>query len=310
MQLTKDAHTKAGSRQISFKTRERYLSMLLLLPAVLVVGIVYIYPAVSSIIYSFSEFDMLDFAFGKFVGLRNYIELLSEKSTWVLIKRTIFFGTSKVLIATVIAFLIAMLLNKKFVGCKFLRVLILLPWAIPPVVSGTMWGQMFHAESGIINAIIYQLGLGDGNTIWLGTPKLALGVIIVAEVWRALPFLTLFILAGLQNISPDMHEAASIDGANAWQRFTRITMPLIIPVMIPLMVLQFAMAMKTFDVIFVLTRGGQNTSILNYMVYKEGFEYFCMERAAAGAYILVALTLLVIGAMLYLQKLFLRRTGQ
>lgn len=155
---------------------------------------------------------------------------------------------------------------------------------------------MFHADVGFLNALFLRAGLIERYQIWLGNGWTALHVIAVAEVWKAIPFMVLFFLAGLQAIPPQLFEAAAVDGATAWQRFRHILMPLMLPIAIPLALIQFVWAMKAFDTIFVLTRGGPGggTTTLNYFVYQEAFESFNLGRASAAAYVLLLLTLAVV----------------
>lgn len=286
----------------SLKEKERRYGYVLIIPALLIVGGLYLYPSLLTILFSFSNVDKASFAISEFVGFQHYIDLLTQPSYWTVIGRTLYFAGMIVLLALTISFCIALLLNQRFVGRSILRVVVLLPWAVPPVVAGVMWGQIFHAEAGTLNALLTQLGVIADNIIWLGNDVLALHVIILAEVWRAIPFITLFILAGLQNISPSLYEAAAIDGAGRWKQFKHILVPLILPIMVPLVLLQFSFAMKSFDTIFVLTRGNQGTTILNYHVYKETFEHLNFGGGAASAYILFALTLLFVFMAVLVQR--------
>lgn len=286
----------------SLEEKDRRYGYLLILPALLIVGGLYIYPSLLTIFFSFSNVDKRSFAITEFVGIDHYINLLTNFSFWELIGRTLYFAGMIVILTLVISFFIALLLNQRFWGRSIIRVTVLLPWAVPPVVAGVMWGQIFHAEAGTLNALLRQWGLINNNIIWLGDDILALHVIILAEVWRAIPLITLFILAGLQNISPSLYEAAAVDGASRWEQFKHILFPLMVPILIPLFLLQFSFAMKSFDTIFVLTRGTQGTSTLNYFVYKETFEYLDFGVGSASAYILFALTLLVVFVIFLLQR--------
>ena len=283
--------------------RERLLGIVMTAPAVLLVAGVYLYPAVTTVVLSLAEFDLVRLSIRRFVGLKHYLELLASPGFLQVVGRTVYFGLVIVALTTILAFLIALLLNEEFIGRTVLRVVVLLPWAVPPVVAGVLWGQMFHAEIGFINALLFRLGLIDSYQVWLGDPTVALHVIVLVEVWRALPFMILFFLAGLQSLPAHVFEAAAIDGASVWQRLGHILLPLIAPIAIPLMVIQFVWAMKAFDTIFVLTRGGpgRSTTTLNYFVYQEGFQFFDLGRASAAAYVLLLITLAVIGALLLLR---------
>lgn len=290
----------------TLEEKDKRYGYLLILPALLIVGGLYLYPALLTILFSFTNVDKRSFAITEFVGVSHYLNLLTSSNFWLIIGRTLYFALMIVILTLLISFGIALLLNQKFWGRSILRVVVLLPWAVPPVVAGVMWGQIFHAEAGTLNALLNKLGLISSNVIWLGNDILALHVIILAEVWRAIPLMTLFILAGLQNISPSLYEAAAVDGANRWEQFKHILVPLMLPILIPLILLQFSFAMKSFDTIFVLTRGTQGTSTLNYFVYKETFEHLDFGVGSASAYILFAIALLVILAILLVQRKLLK----
>lgn len=280
-------------------------------PAVVLVATVYLYPAVVTLLYSFARIDPADFSFERFVGLQNFSRLLRDDAVQGVIWRTIYFGVAVMVLTIAISFLIAMLLNQSFRGRGLLRVVVLLPWAVPPVVSGVLWGQMFNAEYGFVNGLIRVFG-GEGNIIWLGEPALALHAVIVAEVWRWIPFATLFLLGGLQTIPPSLWEAASVDGATRWQRFRLVTLPLMWPITLPVMLFLFVWSMKAFDTIFVLTRGGpqMGTTTLNFLVYQQGFQEFRFSLASATAYVLMLLTLAMVALLMLLRRLATRRMGE
>lgn len=270
----------------------------LVAPALLVVLGVYGYPAAVTLAFSFGELDLQTFRIDRWVGLAHYATALADPAFVAAAGRTIYFAGLSVVLTVVVAFPIALLLNQRFRGRGLVRVVVLLPWAVPPVVSGVLWGQMFHAESGFINGLIRALG-GAGSTVWLGDAVLALHAVVVAEVWRALPFATLFLLAGLQTLPASAFEAAAIDGASTWQRFRYLTLPLMVPILLPVAIVQFVWAMKAFDIIFVLTRGGprMGTTTLNYLVYLQAFEQLRFGPGAATAYILSLVTLAVIAVL-------------
>ena len=171
-----------------------------------------------------------------------------------------------------------------------------MPWAVPSVVSGVLWGQMFHADTGFLNALLFKVGIISNYKIWLADPVVSLHIIAIAEIWKAIPFMTLFFLSGLQSLPSECFEAASVDGANIFQKFYYILVPLMIPIAIPLFLVQFVLAMKSFDTIFVLTRGGPGggTTTLNYFIYQEAFETFNLGRASAAAYILLVITVAIV----------------
>jgi ABC-type sugar transport system permease subunit len=290
--------------------RDTLLGIAMTAPALLLIAGIYLYPAVMTVIYSLVDFDLVRLRISRYIGLGHYLDLLRSPGFMSVAIRTLYFGALIVVLTSLLAFLIALLLNEPFRGRTLLRTVVLLPWAVPPVVAGVLWGQMFHAEMGFINALLFRLGVIEQYRIWLGQPLTALHAIVVVEVWRALPFMVLFFLAGLQSLPGHLFEAASLDGANTWQRFWHVLVPLLAPIAIPLMMIQFVWSMKVFDTIFVLTRGGpgRSTTTLNYFVYQEGFQFFDLGRASAAAYLLLLLTVVVI-VILYSLRRQLGRWG-
>ena len=285
--------------EVKVKRRGRKIAVAMVAPAVLLVAGVYAYPALSTVVYSLSSIDLSPrFRVVGFVGFTNFARQLSSSAFWEATWVTLYFGVMLCLVTVFLSFLIAMLLNRTFLGRGLVRVTVLLPWAVPPVASGVLWVQMFHAEFGFLNGLIRAFG-GEGDVIWLGGQVIALHSVLIAEVWRWVPFATIFLLAGLQLVPRTVLEAASIDGAGSWRSFRHVTFPLMLPVVVPVVVFLFVWAMKVFDTIFVLTRGGPSraTTTLNFLVYRQGFEQFDFGSAAASAYLLSALTVLVIAGL-------------
>ena len=281
------------------RRRGRLIAAAMVAPAVLVVAGVYAYPAISTLLYSVSKIDLSPrFRIEGIVWARNFINQLTDPNFWQATRITIYFGVMLCLVTVVLSFLIALLLNKTFFGRGLLRVTVLLPWAVPPVASGVLWVQMFHAEFGFLNGLIRTFG-GEGGIIWLGGSTIALHSVLITEVWRWIPFATLFILAGLQTVPKSVREAAAIDGAGPWRGFRHVTFPLMLPVVVPVVIFLFVWAMKVFDTIFVLTRGGpsRGTTTLNFLTYRQGFEQFDFGNAAATAYLLSYLTVLAIAGL-------------
>ena len=279
---------------------EARLAILMVAPAVLIVGGVYLYPALLMLLFSVSRIDVATFSIERLVGLDNYIAVISDAAFGAIAGRTVYFAGVASLLTTLCAFPIALLLNQPFPGRSIVRVAVLLPWAVPPIVSGVIWGQIFHADFGFLNGILRALGF-PGDVIWLGDATLALHALILVEVWRGIPLAVLFLLAALNTLPDGIFEAAAIDGAGAWQSFRFLTLPLMLPLFIPVLSFGFVMALKAFDTIFVLTRGGpaQGTTTLNYLVYQQGFQETRFGAAAATAYILCLLTVLIFAALAF-----------
>jgi ABC-type sugar transport system permease subunit len=278
------------------------LALVLVAPALLVVAAVFLYPAVLTLVFSVAEVDLATFGVDHFVGAAHYERLLRDPTLRAVAVRTLYFGGLVALLTLVLGFAIALLLSRPFAGRGLLRVVVLLPWAVPPVVSGVLWGQIYAAECPD-QAVEKAVFGGEGRTIWLGEPGQALHALIVAEAWRALPLSALFLLAGLQTLPDGIYEAAAIDGAGVWRRFRDLTLPMMAPIALPVLIFQFVSATKAFDVIYVLTRGGpgNSTTTLNYLVYQQAFERLEFGQASATAYGLTLLTLAVIAVFAFLR---------
>jgi len=288
--------------------KEKRTAWLFILPTLILITCVYAYPIITTLVYSVTTIDISTYTIKEFAGLRNFQYIVSNEFFNRTLVRTIYFGLMVVVVTILLAIGVSLLINIDFKGNKILKILILLPWAVPPVVSGVMWSQMFQYEYGFINKIIKIFG-GEGDTIWLGSPTLALHVLIITEIWRWLPFATLFIFAALQTIPHSVIEAAALDGAGYIKTVKEVILPIIFPGVIPVAIFLFVSAMKAFDTIFVLTAGGprSGTTTLNYLVYLQGFQQFKFGRAAATAYILTFIILVVIFVVFTLNRLTSKR---
>jgi len=311
MPAARPGRAEPGISTGSARHRERWTGLALVIPALLLVGGVYLYPMVTTLVYAFTSIDIATYSIESFVGLDNFARVVGSAAFMPTLMRTLYFGFLVVVVTLIPALFIAMVLNQPFRGRTFVRIAVLLPWAVPPVVGGVLWGQMFQPEFGFINKILGALNL-PADTIWLGDPTLALHALVIAEAWRWIPFATLFLLAGLQTIPTSTIEAAQVDGAGAWQRLRHITMPQLMPTVLPVTIFLFVWAMKAFDIIFVLTRGGPGgaTTTLNYLVFQEGFENFRFGAAASIAWLLTLVTVLVIGMLGLVRKMLSTSRGE
>jgi multiple sugar transport system permease protein len=225
------------------------------------------------------------------IGLENYLYALSDPDFRASIWRTLYFTLVSVTVEGIIGVLVALLLNQKFIGRNVLRVLVILPWALPTIVNAMLWRLNFNPDYGSINALLSQLGIIDGYRSWLGSPEAALNAVMFADIWKNYPLVTLLVLAALQSIPEDLFEAARLDGASAWRRFRAITFPAIVAPLGVALVLRTIDAFKIFDIIYVMTRGGpvDSTKTLSFFVYQESFSYL---RAGSGAAYAILMTLM------------------
>lgn len=195
-----------------------------------------------------------------FVGLANYGEVLSNDRFWASLAHTLFFTIATVGLELVLGLVLALALNRAYRGRGLVRAAVLVPWAIPTVVAALLWRFMFDSEAGIANAIAMSVGVMDKPFVWFIHASAAWVPIILADVWKMTPFVTLLLLAGLQNIDASLYEAARIDGASAWQQFRHVTLPLLAPAILVALIFRTLDAFRVFDLIYVLTGGGPGTS--------------------------------------------------
>ncbi len=261
-------------------------------PAVVVLLTVLAYPIVSSLVLSFQRIRFSGQGITRdYNGLNNYAELLTNQSFRDALFRSMYFTTLEVISVIALALLVALMLNHPVGRNAFFRVVLLVPWALAPVANAVLWKWIYNANYGVLNMILLGLGVIDKNVVWLGSPWLALNMILIADVWKAVPFIALLLLAGLQNIPSYLYKAARLDGANVWQRFIHVTLPGIKTSLVISIVLQSVWALKVFDLIYVLTHGSpaDSTVLLNYLSWRETFSNLDIGYGAAIANVLFVL---------------------
>ncbi|MDU7867216.1 MAG: sugar ABC transporter permease, partial [Pantoea sp.] len=280
----------------------------LLAPMLLVMLLLTAWPLLRTIWLSFTDAALIGSGETPgWIGLENYVYALSDPDFRASIGRTLYFTLVSVTFEGVIGVLVALLLNQKFAGRNILRVLVILPWALPTIVNAMMWRLNFNPDYGSINALLSQLGIIDGYRSWLGSPDAALNAVMFADIWKNYPLVTLLVLAALQSIPEDLFEAARLDGASAWRRFRAITFPAIVAPLGVALVLRTIDAFKIFDIIYVMTRGGpvDSTKTLSFFVYQESFSYLRAGSGAAYAMLMTLMCALLI--TLYLLMLWRQR---
>ncbi|AJC71975.1 MAG: sugar ABC transporter permease [Thermococcus sp.] len=226
----------------------------------------------------------------KFVGLDNYINVLSKREFWYSLFVTVSFSLVSVGLETVLGLAFALILNERMKGRGILRAIVLIPWAVPTIISARTWELMYNYSYGLFNWILNSIGLGNVN--WLGSPLSAFFAVVFADVWKTTPFMTLLLLAGLQAIPGDTYEAAIIDGANMFQRFRHVTLPLLRPVLIVAVTLRTIDALRVFDVIYVLTGGGPGGATMSLSML--AFNYYNLGDYGVGSAISIITFLTVL----------------
>jgi ABC-type sugar transport system permease subunit len=288
------ALTKHLSRR---QREERLLAAVLMLPALLIICVVTLYPLARSFWISLHRWNLMRPQEGQpFVGLDNYRFILTDPQFHESLRLTVIFTVSAVILEITLAVGIALVLNRNFRGRTFVRLLALLPWAVPSIVNGIMWKWILNPSYGALNGLLYSLGIIDQYIIWLGDPQTAMAMVVLADVWKETAFIMLLVLAALQTIPHDLYEAARVDGANPLQSFWHITLPLIQPVLFVAIALRTIWALKSFDLIYTLTAGGPSngTAVVGYYTYIKSFVSLQLGRGAAAAYIMTLLVFLLV----------------
>ncbi len=276
------------------KQKNRKHLFTLLSPSLIFIIFVFTVPIIYSIYISFHKYNII-IPKKPFIGFGNYINLLNQSSFWHSLWITVYFVIVAVIIELVLALLIALLLNQDFFGKAYLRVLLLIPWAVPPVVNGIMWKWIYNSEFGALNILLRQLGLVTENINWLGRSFMALNMMVLADVWKETSFIAILLLAGLQTIPEQYYEAAKIAGAGVWKRFFYITLPVLKPVLFVGLSLRTIWAFKSFDLVYALTQGGpsQGTNLLNFNIYQTTFSNLNFGYGAALSIILTLIILFI-----------------
>ena len=279
-------------------------------PALIVSVALGLYPVVNTIRISFLEYDLLTKpARGTpFVGLENYQTLFSDDRFTTALTNTMVFVLIAVGTVVSLGLLTAQVLNVKFRGRGIVRMITLFPWFVPPVVASMIWLWIYNADRSPINYVLYELGLIDLNLQFLtdlekvGPLSLPMLAVSTVRVWGGLPFVTIFILAGLQSLSHDIYEAAKIDGASVMQRFFFITLPLLRPVLNILVTLLMIGGIGHFEVNYVMTRGGPRdyTNILAVLSYQQAFDFYRFDLASATSVVILIMTLPI--AFIYIRN--------
>ena len=243
------------------EAQEARLAWGLALPAVLTIVLVALFPLVWTVWESLHLHDLRMPWLGRpFVGLDNYLEAFKDPRFHGAVWHTLFFAVTSVSLEIIIGLWLALALNRAFRGRGLVRAAVLVPWAIPTVVSALLWRFMFEGQTGIVNSALVGLGLTREPVVWLIHPYAAWVPVILADVWKTTPFVALLLLAGLQNIDASLYEAARIDGASAWRQFRHVTLPLLKPALLVALIFRTLDAFRVFDLIYALTGGGPGTS--------------------------------------------------
>ncbi|GLX01576.1 sugar ABC transporter permease [Microtetraspora sp. NBRC 16547] len=292
----------AGTRRGPARNRSRNRAqnretLVLLLPALIPVLVLSVGPLVYGIMLAFTDARSGRNTETSFVGLANFGELLTDGDFWESFRIGMVWAVSVTVLQFLASLGLALLLDQDLRLRGFARVLALVPWAMPPVVIGLMWRLVYHPDAGILNAVL------GTDVDWLNDFSVALPAVIVVGVWMGMPQTTVVLLAGLQNVPKELHEAAGVDGAGVWRRFWNVTLPQLRPVIVAITSLDFVWNINQFSLVYVLTQGGPGgrTRLPMLFAYEEAFRYGFFGYAATLGVAITIVVLAVLGVYLWRQ---------
>ena len=268
------------------RRRER-LAWLLVLPSLLIVALVAVYPLIQTFRLSFTNTRLASPREPRYVGFENYQSLVQEDAFRSSLLHTVIFTVSSVALETLLGLAIALVIHSNFKGRGGVRTAMLVPWAIPTVVSAAMWQWMYNDVYGVINdLLVYRLHLLDQKVAWLANPATALPAIVAVDVWKTTPFMALLLLAGLQLIPHDVYEASFVDGASRVQQFFQITLPLLKPALLVALIFRTLDAFRVFDVVYVMKQFAPETMTVAVYARQQLIDLARLGRGSAAAVII------------------------
>lgn len=279
------------------KLKQHGTTAVFILPAVLTLALLLLYPFFYGIYISFFRTNLVNK--WKYVGLDNFVRAFTDPTMYASLLVTLKFTVFVVIGHFILGIGLALLLNREIRGRTFFRAVLVLPWLFPEVVVANLWKFIFNATSGLLNSGLMAIGLLNEPMSWLGSLDYALGCVIFVCVWKGYPLVMIQILAGLQSISHDLYEAATIDGANRWQSFRYVTLPGLKPTLVVTLILDTVWWFKHVTMIWMLTNGGPGsvTNTISIEIYKQAFEYQNQYGYSAALAVIVFLICVIIGVL-------------
>ncbi len=270
-----------------FINNQNYAAWIFILPAILGTFIFIIIPMICSFGLSFTKWDLLNSV--EFVGLQNYVQLFQSDLFYKILSNTVVFALATSILGVIIPLILASILNSKIRGSEFYKTAYFLPFITPMVVVGIVWAWIFDPNIGLLNQVL-QIHIN-----WLYDSKYAMQALIIVSVWKLIGYNMIIFLSSMSGISQSMFEAAKIDGANAFQTFKNVTIPLLSPTIFFVVIITAISSFQVFDLIYLMTQGGpfDSTNVLVYAIYKNAFEYFHVGKASAIAYVLFLIILVL-----------------
>ncbi|KTT02788.1 sugar ABC transporter permease [Pseudomonas oryzihabitans] len=301
----------ANSRSRLSRQRQR-AALLFIAPMLVVLAGVAAWPLLKTIYFSFTDARLGDLSSAAFVGLRNYYEwvdygegqgeafgVLVDPVWWQAVWNTVRYTLISVSLETFFGLIVALVLNAQFPGRALVRAAVLIPWAIPTIVSAKLWAWMMNDQFGILNDLLVHLGVLAAPIAWTASPDTAMTAVIIVDVWKTTPFMALLILAGLQLVPGDVYEAARIDGVHPVKVFFRVTLPLIRPAILVAVIFRALDALRVFDLIYVLTPNNSETKTMSVYAQENLFQFDNFAQGSAASTLLFLVVALI--TLIYLK---------
>ena len=290
--------------RLSLQQQDARLAWLLLIPSLVVILGVTLWPIITTFVLSFFIAPTGINQVHTFVGLGNYLEMLQSRIFWETIGRTLYFTVVSVGLELILGLAIAQLIHSHPWGWQFLRFSLIIPWAVPTIVNGAMWRWIYSADFGALNGLLMQLGLIKHYVPWLTLPDMAMNLVILADVWHMMPFVALILQAALATLPEELDEAAAVDGANAFQRFWQIRLPLLRPAILVALIARTVDAFRVFDIVYIITSSGpaNKTLTITYLTYLNSFPWGKQGTGAALSFLISIFTIIM--AFMYIRFLY------
>jgi len=255
------------------------------------------WPLLRTVAFSLTDANLSDLSTWKFIGVTNYSYLFEDPLWWRAVGNTLLFTVLSVGLETALGMVIALTLDAHLPGRGLLRAAVLIPWAIPTVVSAKMWAWMLHDLYGVVNFLLLSVGLIDRPWAWLADPSLSMAAVIMVDVWKATPFMALLILAALQALPLEIYEAARVDGIHPVKVFVYVTLPLIRPALLVAVIFRGLDALRVFDIIYVLTGNNENTATMSVYARQQLVDFQDIgfgSAAATSLFVIVAIMAMIV----------------
>lgn len=272
-------------------------------PAIIILLMIAVYPILRTFWLSMHEMVLTDPSSGfPFIGVKNYVKIFQDKRAIASILFTLKFTVTTVAFEALIGFGAALIMNNKFKGRGLVRAAILVPWAIPTSVSALMWKFIYNDQYGLFNDVLYKIGVIDQYKAWLSTSGGSFMALVITDVWKTAPYMALLILAGLQMVPEELYESSRIDGANVFQRFFSITLPMVKNTVIVALLFRTLDAFRVFDLVYVMTGGANKTESVSVYAYSNMMKFLDFGYGSA-------LAVLIFGVVFIISLIYMRILG-